>query len=306
MHESLSEFYSTRKITEAHETVQVAYNVFRLEQHGFSSERPATYCRRDFYKIALIRGENRCHYAQKSIVISGSTLMFFNPHTPYTWEPLSDETGYFCIFKEAFYSEGLRRDVKQLPMFAPAGKPAYKLDRNCDDRISSIFEKMLGEKTRGSSYYFDLARTYINEIIFFALGLEPTEVLYLQSNAKSRLTSVFFELLDRQFNFYGQQQENLLRSASHYAERLNVHVNHLNSAVKATTGKTTTEHILERVSAEAQCLLKTTKLNVSEIAYQLGFKEQGHFFNFFKKIHGLSPSEFRRKNANDAVIRANG
>jgi AraC family transcriptional regulator, transcriptional activator of pobA len=34
------------------------------------------YARYDFYKIMLIRGRHRCHYADKSIEFDGCTLLF--------------------------------------------------------------------------------------------------------------------------------------------------------------------------------------------------------------------------------------
>jgi AraC-like DNA-binding protein len=83
------------------------------------------------------------------------------------------------------------------------------------------------------------------------------------------------------------------RSASDFASQLNVHVNHLNKAVKETTDKTTSQIIAERILQEAKILLKHSRWNVSEIAYGLGFNEVTHFNNFFKKNTQLSPLKFR-------------
>jgi len=84
-----------------------------------------------------------------------------------------------------------------------------------------------------------------------------------------------------------------LRGASDYAKQLNVHVNHLNRAVKETTEKTTTQLIAERFLQEAKVLLKHSAWSVSEIAYALGFTEVTHFNNFFKKHAQISPLKFR-------------
>ena len=82
-------------------------------------------------------------------------------------------------------------------------------------------------------------------------------------------------------------------SASDYASQLNIHVNHLNRAVKETTEKTTSQLIAERFIQEAKILLKHSNWNVSEIAWALGFTEVSHFNNFFKKHARLSPLKFR-------------
>ena len=75
---------------------------------------------------------------------------------------------------------------------------------------------------------------------------------------------------------------------------MNIHVNHLNKALKETIGKTTSQVIGERILQEAKILLKQTDLNISEIAYALGFSEATHFNSFFKKHTQISPSKFRR------------
>jgi len=46
---------------------------------------------------------------------------------------------------------------------------------------------------------------------------------------------------------------------------------------------------------EAQRLLKETKLNISEIAYKVGFSSPNHFNRVFKTITGETPTEFSQK-----------
>ena len=88
-----------------------------------------------------------------------------------------------------------------------------------------------------------------------------------------------------------------LRSAKDYADRLAVHVNHLNKVLKEKTGKTTTGIISDRIAREAKILLKQTDWNISEISYSLGFDELAHFSNFFKKQTSFTPLGFRTHQA---------
>ena len=85
----------------------------------------------------------------------------------------------------------------------------------------------------------------------------------------------------------------MLRTAKDYADRLAVHVNHLNKVLKENTGKTTTDIISSRILQEAKILLKQTDWNVSEIAYSLGFEQVAHFSNFFRKQTAMPPVAFR-------------
>ncbi len=295
--ESLEDFYKY-KIDHKPEHLRqdiAHFNVFRLENSlGHGCTEPVKYTRRDFYKISLIRGKSVFHYADKSLETSGSTLMFFNPQVPYTWEPVQEEsTGFFCIFKEAFFTENLRSNIKELPMFKTGNKPSYSLDLTQDALIAQIYEKILMEINSDYRFKFDLIRNYVTELIHIALKMQPTEQIYQHSDANSRITAVFTELLERQFPIETPSQQFTLRSAKNFADKLAVHVNHLNRAIKETTGKTTSHHIAERLTAEAKALLKHTNWNISEISYCLGFEEPAHFNNFFKKHTATTPSAYR-------------
>ena len=270
------------------------FNVFKVEDCVGPGKTPVAYTRRDYYKISLMQGDYIYHYADKSIEVSGSTLIFFNPNVPYTFESLTDDPkGFFCIFREEFFTEKIRGGIKDLPMFISGNKPSYALNKTQDKFVSQIFEKMNDEIGSDYVYKYDLIRNYIMEMIHYALKMQPTENLYQHTDANARITAVFTELLERQFPIESPTQRFTLRSARDFAEQLSVHVNHLNRAIRITTGKTTTDHIFDRLISEAKALLKHTNWNISEIGYCLGFEEPAHFNHFFKKQTSLTPSAFR-------------
>lgn len=294
-HETLEDFYTEKRLIMPDNMKGNVghFNVFRLEE-CIQQGQQVQYARRDYYKISLLKGHNRYHYADKSLETDGTTLLFFNPKVPYTWENLGGElTGYFCIFTSAFFSEGMRNSVDELPMFVPGGKPSYLLNDEQENAIKAIFEKMLSELHSDYTFKYDLLRSYLNELLHTALKTEPAEKLYEHPNANSRITAVFHEMLERQFPIETPMQRFTMRSASDFANSLAVHVNHLNRAIRTTTGKTTTTLISERLVAEAMALLKHTDWNISEISNSLGFEEAAHFNNFFKKHTSHTPSYFR-------------
>lgn len=279
------------------------FNVFRTEEYNRPDRKIAPYSKKEFFKISLIRGEHIFHYAEKSLRISGTTLMFFNPLVPYQVESVGERaTGYFCIFSPSFFSDYMRTDLKQMPMFSPGGKPAYILNTDTDRRVTDVYERMLVEIDSDYAFKYDLLRGFVAELIHYGLKLSPTQDLYSHPNARQRTTFAFTELLERQFPVQRRSERLILRSAGEFAAQLAVHVNHLNSAVKNTTGKTTSRLIAERLVAEAKTLLKHTDWNVSEIGYCLGFEDPTHFNKFFKKLSSHSPSAYRSKRSIDNGI----
>ncbi len=268
------------------------FNVFNLT--GSRSGTPAQYLRHDFYKIMLISGKHRCHYADKSITLDGNTLLFFNPAVLYRFERLDQEsTGFFCVFKEPFYTWILRSGIQDLHLFSPGGSPAYELNQKQVKQVTALFKKMLAEVGSDYRFKYDLLRNHVTELIHFTMKLEPAERLYSHPDTNARITSIFTNLLECQFPVESPGQSIRMRSAGDFADKLGLHVNHLNRAIRLTTGKTTSAHIAERVAAEAMALLKHTKWNVSEISYSLGFAQPSHFAHFFKKQTKVTPTAVR-------------
>lgn len=110
--------------------------------------------------------------------------------------------------------------------------------------------------------------------------------------ASQRIAKDFLALLERQFPVKDQRVIRL-RSASQFADHLNIHVNHLNRSLKAALNKTTTQMISERILQEAKFLLRSTTWSVSDISIALGFTEPTHFNNFFRKYAHVNPTKFR-------------
>ncbi|MEC5145282.1 helix-turn-helix transcriptional regulator [Chitinophaga sp. 212800010-3] len=294
--ESIEEFYQHKFNRSPNGIAQDSshFNVFDLAE-TIRPGKSLPYQRRDFYKIMLIRGDNIVHYADKSVPANGAALTFFNPDVPYKFEQRGSTSGYFCIFKEGFFSDHLRSSLKDLPVFAPGANAIFLLNDQQDRLVTDIFVKMRNEIAADYPFKYNLIRSYVTELIHQAMKLQPTEQLYQQADANSRITAVFRDLLERQFPIDSGTRQFTLRSATDYANKLNIHVNHLNRAVRTTTGKTTTKLISERLLSEARALLTHTNWNIAEIGYCLGFEEAGNFNHFFKKNTGITPGAYRQQ-----------
>lgn len=284
---------NVRPISEFNNELKLkGFNVFQIESDGAATR---IYSRKDFYKICLTTGRSVIHYADRSFEEDGTVLFFGNPHIPYSWETLSSTyVGYTVLFSEEFFKASDRTEsLQHSPLFKIGGTPILKITDEQRQFLSSIFQRMIEEQKSDYAYKDDLIRNYINLIIHEALKLQPSEHFDQHRNAASRLTSVFFELLERQFPIESADNPLQLKTAQDYAISLNVHVNYLNRAVKELTGKPTTTHITERIVSEAKSLLLHTDWNIADIAYALGFEYPTYFNNFFKRLTGTNPKSLR-------------
>jgi len=263
-----------------------------------SASAGLAYSRKDFYKINITIGKFVFHYAERSIETDQIFLFFGNPRIPYSCDAVSEVfNGYTCVFTEEFLKLGDRSEsLQQSPLFKYGGTPIFNLNETQQATFVNLFQKMIEEQDTDYSFKDELIRNYVNLLIHEALKIRPAENSVKHNNAAERITSVFLELLERQFPIESKERPLELKTAQDYARNLSVHINYLNSAVKEVTGRPTTSHISDRLINEAKALLQHTDWNIAEIAFALGFEYPTYFNNFFKKKTGTVPKSVRTVN----------
>ena len=270
---------------------------FKVSRSTVPKSPPTTLGRRHFYKIVLVKGSAIIQYGDQAIQLDGLSLFFANPEVPYSVEIVSEfQTGYSCVFNREFIKSIERSEsLQNSPLFKISNTPAFRLSEEQYSKLSGIFELMIADSTTDYLYVDDLMRNYLQLILHEALRLRPAENFIQFNNAALRITKQFLDLLERQFPVEHLTEPVKLKTAQDFADRLAIHANYLNRAVKGVTGKSTTTLIAERTTIEATALLQHTDWSVSDIAYALGFEYPNYFSNFFKKATGHIPKFYRAK-----------
>jgi AraC-like DNA-binding protein len=256
--------------------------------------------RRDHFKVVLVvEGANELHYATRSYTVDRPALVFTNRLVPYSWELVEgggEQQGYVCGFTEGFLHSAMRGvSLKDSVLYRVDGNPVYFLSDEQLRYLTDVFVRMRRDQDSGYPHKHDLLRSQLSLIIHEAAQMLPASAQAAPpANAAERITNLFLTLLDVQFPTTMQVEEPILKNAQDYADRLAVHVNHLNRSVKEVTGKSTTAHIAERLVNEAKLLLHHTDWPVAAIADALGFEYATYFTRFFKQHVGITPSAFRQ------------
>ena len=84
---------------------------------------------------------------------------------------------------------------------------------------------------------------------------------------------------------------------SRYAQGVGVTEARLNEVCRRIADLPSKRLVLERVMQEAKRLLLFTGSSANEICYQLGFKDPGYFSRFFQRYAGVTPGEYRLRQA---------
>lgn len=96
-------------------------------------------------------------------------------------------------------------------------------------------------------------------------------------------------------------QENL--KVSTIANYFSYNEKYLTTLFKTVTGLSIKQYILQLKMERAKIALSDTNQHVSQIAYSLGYEDSHYFSNAFKKLMGLSPSEYKLKYGKETINR---
>ena len=173
------------------------------------------------------------------------------------------------------------QDTKLLRMAEDNGMKVFLLDNANSHGLTNRFSSALAVYLNQGKKMEDalaMAQDFIN--------VELTR----ESNLQGRSSELY--------NQYISQVNNFCRTYSDvhfYADQLNVSSRYLAQVTRRISGKTPKAIIDEYIVKEIERELSTTTHTMQEIANTFGFSSQAHLTKFFKKMRGLTPSEYRKK-----------
>ncbi|CAL64997.1 substrate-binding domain-containing protein [Christiangramia forsetii] len=108
------------------------------------------------------------------------------------------------------------------------------------------------------------------------------------ANAEQKFLKDLNSLIDNNLRNTGFSVEDL-------AARLKISRVQLYRKVKALLGVSISEYINSQRLNKAKNLLQDSDMNISEIAYEVGYSSPGYFSTSFKKEYGISPKELKSR-----------
>ena len=112
---------------------------------------------------------------------------------------------------------------------------------------------------------------------------------------EEEITSVDQQLVDKATAFVEKNLSNAELSVEVMSEALGMSRVHLYKRLLSITGNTPSEFIRIIRLKHAARLLREGQLNVSEVAYKVGFNMPRYFSKYFKEYFGVGPSQYKNK-----------
>jgi AraC-like DNA-binding protein len=131
------------------------------------------------------------------------------------------------------------------------------------------------------------------------LKMKEIILLLMQTNSAGTISSLFFDLYSPRKVTISEVVESHLHSdlsIGELASLANLSLSTFKREFKRQFRDTPSNYLKDKRLEETKKLLLKTRLSVSEICYQVGFKDIAHFSRSFKQKYHASPSDFRLLN----------
>lgn len=155
-----------------------------------------------------------------------------------------------------------------------------------DAPVRELVEKAEAECIRNDRYCEDLVAGYIREILIKLNRLADEN----RSEELSPNNSIIQNAVRHISDNYASEL-----TLSQLARGFGLSESHFSRQFKMYTGFGVNEYISTVRVKNAEKMLVTTKLPVTQIAQDCGFNSSSYFAAVFKRVRGLSPGEVRRK-----------
>ncbi|HXB06739.1 MAG TPA: AraC family transcriptional regulator [Puia sp.] len=267
------------------------FQIHRLEEIVSAWEGIIPAHRQSQFLITLIKkGTGEKTIGHFNFPIQKNILFVVPPRVPHSSKYRSlDCSGFMLSFDMAFFLQQFfpRYLIADKRIFKKSVRPFVVLTNEQTEELSAIFEGLLEEYNRQFANKDEMIAVKVLELLIQCERWFTGTAPYQNTERYSEIIESFNELILAHFS-----KE---KSVRFYANSLHVHPNYLNFLMKKYTGVTAKQAIADHLVLEAKGLLCSPLLNIKEISYRLGFTTPGSFSSFFRKMSGMSPSEFRRQ-----------
>lgn len=249
--------------------------------------------RHNYFEIFFFGKSGGVHEIDFNIYpVKKNGLHFISPEQVHLLKRKSSVDGFVLSFTKEFFCLNDVNDstIDDFPFFNNhSSPPVLELKKNGQQKtILELIGKLKEEFHSKNEDKANILRSYLHVLLIQLKRMfQPTNSVSSEVSAKNELAKKFKLLIEK--NFIQK------KSVSEYAELLHISAGHLNDTVQATTGKTASDLIHERIILEAKRLLYHSEKSVKEIGYALNYDDPSYFAKFFKNHSAMTPDEFRQQ-----------
>jgi AraC-like DNA-binding protein len=253
----------------------------------------------DFYSVSLKRDFNaKIKYGQQEYDFDEGILFFMAPGQVFSIERDPTQTkrhsGWMLLIHPDFlWNTALAKKIKQYEYFDYATHEALFVSDKEEVAVTNILHSIRQEyQSNIDRFSHDVIIAQLELLFTYADRFYNRQFL-TRKISSHKILERLENLLQHHFN-----DDNLigrgLPTVQYVADSLHVSPGYLSGLLKALTGRSTQQHIHDKLIEKAKEKLSSTDLSVGEIAYQLGFEHSQSFSKLFKSKTETTPLAYRQ------------
>lgn len=233
----------------------------------------------DYQLLYIAAGKAHFHFDGKEQIITAGHMVLYRPKEPQKYEYYGEDQ------TEVYWVHFTGGDVKNI--LRSYGLTDDKRVFYCGSGLDyqNLFRTMINELQMCKEKYSEMLEMYLKQVFIM---LER----YFANAARTEPIRVIEEIdkATKYFNEHYNEDINI----EEYTQTNYVSISWFIKAFKQCTGSTPMQYILAKRISNAETLLQDPSYNITEISQIVGYDNPLYFSRIFKKVKGLSPSEYRK------------
>ncbi|NII81042.1 MULTISPECIES: helix-turn-helix domain-containing protein [unclassified Pedobacter] len=251
----------------------------------------------DLYVISMKRGCDGLHYGQQKYDFDEGLMAFMSPGQILRGEengvPPDLDGWMLFVHPDFLWNTSLAVKIKRYEYFSYATSEALFLSDKEELVINDLVRNIKAEYySNMDKFSQDIIISHLETLLNYAERFYQRQFI-TRKIANHQVLNQVEEILTSYLNNEALLSKGL-PTVQYFADALNLSSKYLSSLLKQLTGQTMQQIIHEKLIEKAKEKLSTTRMSVSEIAYQLGFEHPQSFNKLFKSKTKQSPLDFRQ------------
>jgi AraC family transcriptional activator of pobA len=248
---------------------------------------------REFFCILLTAQDLNLIVSGRAYEISSGNAVFIGPQKDVEIDNAFGKEIYVIAFSSGFYDKSSKDSLfLNSQVFFNSQSEIFIAPYFGNNEYNQIVlvERLLKFQNKDESLYISAAHNAIEGLILDAY-------LHVENHHIDKDERMEYVSYVNRFRILLQRDFKIAKKVSHYADELKISVRRLTEMTEYVYGKSAKQLIIEKVKIECEKAIKFSNFTMSEIAFDLGFNDEGNFSNFVKKHSGKKPSEMREISA---------
>lgn len=240
----------------------------------------------------VIQGQLTIVYNDRELIFQADDLFFYSPGMSVTIIAASADYQGLCLLADENATIELTtvRDLVDIA-YAPIvqlHEPKLTLPHAEALRLAEKMREIIGYLHSEHLYKTEVLRLLYAVFLLDVQNAQQRAIIHRQT--PQRVEEIFIGFIRLLPQYFAEHHD-----IGFYASALNISSVYLSRVVRQVTGRTVVDYINQMIVMEASFLLRTSTMNITQIADRLHFADTPSFSKFFSRLKGVSPREYRTK-----------